>query len=183
MRNAPTLDTARLRLRPHRGDDFPAMHAMWADPEVTRHISGIPSSENASWQRSLRYAGHWALLGYGYWLIERRNDGAFVGEAGFADFRRTFDPPQPETAREPEAGWVLRADMHGQGYAIEALTRIFEWAETETDWRSSFCIIAPEHAASLRLAGKLGFNPIANIDLQGEVTLLRRSFDRPDLSA
>lgn len=175
----PQLETARLRLRPHRLADFDAMHAMWADPATTRYISGIPSTTEQSWHRLLRYAGHWQLLGFGYWLIERRADGAFVGEAGFADFRRAFAPPQPETVGEPEAGWVLRPEMQGHGYATEALTAMVAWAERHTTWASSFCIISPEHTASQRLAGRLGFAPVGTVDVHGEVTLLRRRFDRP----
>ena len=34
----PTLETERMRLRPHRLQDLDACVAMWADPVVTRHI-------------------------------------------------------------------------------------------------------------------------------------------------
>src|SRR5689334_15432931 len=38
----PVIETARLRLRGHRKSDFAACAALWADPVVTRYISGRP---------------------------------------------------------------------------------------------------------------------------------------------
>jgi RimJ/RimL family protein N-acetyltransferase len=61
----PVLETERLRLRGHRLDDFAACAAMWANPIVTRHFGQTLSGEE-SWNRVLRYVGHWALLGFGY---------------------------------------------------------------------------------------------------------------------
>ena len=41
-----------------------------------------PATREEAWARLLRYAGHWALLGYGFWLVEDRTTGSFVGEVG-----------------------------------------------------------------------------------------------------
>lgn len=60
---APTLETERLILRPHRVQDFEAVAALWAEPEVVRFISGTPSAPEESWARLLRYIGHWQALG------------------------------------------------------------------------------------------------------------------------
>ena len=48
---------------------------MWSDAEVTRFIGGKPLSGEEVWARILRYAGHWSMLGYGYWLIEEKATG------------------------------------------------------------------------------------------------------------
>ncbi len=61
---------------------------MWADPEVTRYIGGKPLTEEESWARLLRYVGHWSLLGFGYWVVEEKTTGNFIGEVGFADYKR-----------------------------------------------------------------------------------------------
>jgi RimJ/RimL family protein N-acetyltransferase len=74
----PVLETERLKLRGHRLDDFAPCAAMWADPLVTRHIGGIPLSAEESWTRLLRYVGHWALLGFGYWVVEEKATGNFA---------------------------------------------------------------------------------------------------------
>lgn len=151
---APRLETPRLILRGHRKEDFPAFAAMWAEPAVTRFILGKPSTEEESWSRLLRYAGHWALLGYGFWAVEERKSGEFIGEAGFADFHRTIDPPFGE---RPEVGWAIASRFHRMGYASEALSAIFAWGDRQFAARETACMIAPDNAASIRIAGKFGF--------------------------
>lgn len=64
----PTLETERLILRGHGVDDFGDSAAMWAEPEVVRHIGGRPFTREESWSRLLRYIGHWSALGFGYWV-------------------------------------------------------------------------------------------------------------------
>ena len=121
----PTIETGRLLLRGYRLDDFTACAALWADPYVTRFIGGRPLSAEESWARLLRYAGHWGLLGFGYWVIEEKSSGEFVGELGFADWKREIEP----AIQVPEAGWVLATEAHGKGYATEALPRAaLAWA-------------------------------------------------------
>ena len=84
---APTLETERLVLRAHRVEDFSDLAALWADPVVTRFISGVPQTAEESWSRLLRYAGHWLLLGFGYWAVEEKATGNFLGEVGFDSTR------------------------------------------------------------------------------------------------
>ncbi|WP_439597073.1 GNAT family N-acetyltransferase [Falsiroseomonas sp.] len=144
----PVLETVRLRLRPHVAADFPALAALWANPEVTRHI-GRPSTAEESWARMLRYAGLWRLCGFGYWAVEDRETGTYLGDVGFADFRRATAPQLPDM---PEIGWVLAPAAHGRGVATEAATAALAWLG-----RPCFCIIAPANTGSLRVAAKLGF--------------------------
>ncbi len=113
---APRLETPRLVLRAHEARDLDAVAALWSDPEVVRYISGTPFTRAESWSRILRYAGLWPIVGYGYWAVEERATGRFVGDVGLADFARELSPPIYET---PEAGWVLSPLMHGKGYATE----------------------------------------------------------------
>src|SRR5258706_4203555 len=93
MIHIPTLTTERLTLTGHTLDDFSDSAAMWSDPAVTRHIGGRPSSEEEVWARLMRYAGHWALKGFGYWLVRERLGGRVVCEGRFAHRRRQLGPP------------------------------------------------------------------------------------------
>src|SRR5690242_18830997 len=113
-----TIETPRLLMRPHTLADYAATAAMWAEPAVVKYISGTPSTPEQSYSRLLRYAGHWEMLGYGYWVVEDRASGRFIGEVGFADYRREIDPPLHGM---PELGWALAPDAHGHGYATEAV--------------------------------------------------------------
>ena len=109
---APVVETERLILRPHRLEDFETYQKMWANPEVTRFIGGRPRTREESWIRFLRHAGSWSMLGYGYWAIEEKAAGGFVGEAGFHDMKRDIEP---SIEGVPEAGWVLGAGLSGAG--------------------------------------------------------------------
>ena len=87
----PRIETGRLVLRGHRADDLQDCARMWGDRDVTRYIGGKPFSREEVWSKILRYAGHWSLLGFGYWVIADRASGRFLGEAGFADFKRRIE--------------------------------------------------------------------------------------------
>ena len=167
---APTLETERLVLRAHRMSDFAESAAMWADPSVTRHISGAPLTPEASWSRLLRYAGHWRLLGFGYWAVETRAGCEFVGEVGLADYRRgTLLPPRNGV---PEAGWVLKAAQHGKGFASEAAKCALAWADANLEAPATFCLLSPDHAASIHVARKLGYGGDEPASYQGKPALV-----------
>ncbi|WP_027235262.1 GNAT family N-acetyltransferase [Leisingera caerulea] len=167
----PVLETERLILRPHRVQDFAAVAALWAEPEVVRFISGQPSTLQDSWTRLLRYIGHWQALGYGYWAVTLRGSGKFIGEVGFADYRRAMEPP---LVGIPEAGWVLAPDMHGRGLATEAVRRIHQWAAEATDWAETACLLDPSHAASQKVARKLGYAPAGEAVYKGAPALVMK---------
>ncbi|KFL31585.1 hypothetical protein JP75_08635 [Devosia riboflavina] len=149
---SPVLETERLILRRHQVSDFEACCRLWGSEEVTRYIGGRPSTSEEVWSRILRYAGHWDLLGYGYFAVVERQSGALIGEFGLADFRRAIDPP----LRDPEAGWVLHPDFHGKGFAAEALMALLAWADAQ-DMARTCCLIDPENMPSLRLAKRMGY--------------------------
>jgi len=167
----PVIETARLRLRGHRAADFADCAAMWADPTVVRHIGGRPFSAEETWGKMLRYAGLWSLLGYGYWAIEERASDRYVGEAGFADFRREIEPSFDGM---PEAGWVLASWSHGQGFATEAVRAALAWGDRHFGARPTACIIVPEHAASIRVAQKCGYREFVQATYKGHATVMFR---------
>src|SRR5271170_5299569 len=139
----PVLETDWLKLRGHQLDDFVDCSAMWADPKVTQYTTGKPLSEEECWTRLLRYVGHWALLGFGYWVAEEKTTGNFVGEIGFADYKRDM---QPSLNGMPESGWILASHAHGKGYATEALRAAVRWGD-EHFGSPTACIIVPENVA------------------------------------
>jgi RimJ/RimL family protein N-acetyltransferase len=163
----PVLETERLKLRGHRMDDFPACAAMWADPVVTRHF-GHSFSEEESWTRFLRYFGHWSVLGFGSWLVEERATGNFVGEVGFANYRRAIEPPLDA----PEIGWALAAQFHGKGYATEAVRSVVAWGEEHFGPARTTCIIAPENLPSIRVAEKCSYRESRRTTYKGQPVIV-----------
>ena len=148
------LETERLLLRGHRVEDFDDSSAMWADPVVARYVGGKALSEEECWTKFLRYFGHWAVLRFGYWVVEEKGTGKFVGEVGFADYKRDIEPSLKGV---PEAGWVLASQAHGKGYATEAMRAVIAWGEAHFGAVRTACIIHPENAGSIRVAEKCGY--------------------------
>ena len=150
-----TIETGRLRLRPYGLGDLAARSAMTADEEAMRFVNG-PQGPQENWFRLLRYAGHWALLGYGLFAVEERASGRFVGELGLADFRRGLGD---DFDAAPEAAWILARWGWGRGFGTEAMAAAIAWHEQAFGRSRTVCIIAPDNTPSLRLAEKLGYAP------------------------
>lgn len=155
---APELETERLRLRAHRAGDFDDSFALWCDPRVVRYISGRTSTPQQAWSRLMHYAGHWALLGFGYWALVEKTSGTFVGEAGLADFHREIDASMRNV---PEAGWVLAPRFAGRGYATEAMQAVLAWSDAQLGAARTVCMIDPQNLASIRVAEKCGYREFA----------------------
>ena len=169
MSIAPTLETDRLILRAHTLDDFNDCASLWADPAVVRYISGKPSSREETWSRLLRYIGHWQALGFGYWVVQEKHTGLFLGEVGFADYKREITPSLEGQA---EAGWVIAKVAHGRGIGEEAVRCMLDWADSHLAGREIVCIIDPAHQASIRLAHKVGFSFVVTTTYHGSQTRL-----------
>jgi RimJ/RimL family protein N-acetyltransferase len=148
---------------------------MWSDPRITRYTIGTPSPPPRTWTRILAYLGHWSLMGFGYWAVEDRSTGRYIGELGFADFKRELDPTLDGF---PELGWALAAHAHGQGLATEALRAAVAWGDAHLAATRTVCIISPDNPASLRVAEKLGYREYARTTKDGETEIL---FDRAAL--
>ena len=103
--SVPTLDTARLRLRPWHDEDLDPYAAMCADPEVMRYMGdGSPLSRDDAWRSMAMFVGHWQLRGYGMWAVEEQDSRTFVGRVGLH---------RPEGWPGLEVGWML--DRHWPG--------------------------------------------------------------------
>jgi RimJ/RimL family protein N-acetyltransferase len=153
MLTADTLTTNRLTMTPHGVADFDDLAALWADPAVVRLLGGVPGNAEDSWARLLRYAGNWALLGYGFWCVRRSDTGAYVGDVGFLDAKRTG---VAGFAGDPEIGWSLNVSQQGQGFATEAVLAALAWGEGR--FARTVAMINPRNTASQAVAQRCGFS-------------------------
>ena len=167
----PVIETERLRLRAFREGDLEAHARVMGDPDVVRHLGGTPFSREESWRRIAMSTGLWPLLGYGYWAVERREDGAYLGQAGFADFKRDL---QPSIEGLPEMGWIFAPHAQGQGYASEAVAAGLRWADEALEAREIAAIIDPENGPSIRVAERNGFSIREEATYRGAPILLFR---------
>ncbi|MCX5175986.1 GNAT family N-acetyltransferase [Streptomyces virginiae] len=107
------LHTERLVLRPWRDSDLDPWAAMNADPEVREHL-GDPLTRGQSEASMVRFRAAFDRRGYGWWAVEVRATGEFIGFAGMDD----VDDGMPFTG--VEIGWRLARASWGVGYATEA---------------------------------------------------------------
>jgi RimJ/RimL family protein N-acetyltransferase len=168
---APRIETARLILRQPEARDLGAHAAMLADPVVMRHLTGAALPREDAWRRLLQGPGLWSMLGYGYWSVERREDGAYIGQLGFADFKRDI---APSLEGLPEMGWLFASDAHGKGFASEGVRAALAWADETLRAPDIPAIISPGNAPSIRLAERVGFAPAGEALYRGEPTLIFR---------
>ena len=168
----PLLETTRLLLRGYRADDFDPWIAMWQDPNYYRYLSPEPLPTEEVWRTLLRSAGHWVVMGFGFWAIEVKATGEFIGAVGYLDGKRTIEPPLGDA---PEMGWVLDPAVHGLGYAREAAEAALAWAKNYFGPVRMVCIIHPDNEASLRLADKIGYREYARSTYHNDpIVLLER---------
>lgn len=169
MTAIPTLETGRLRLRAYRADDFDSHAALWADPAVTRFIGAHPITREQAWTRFLRYAGSWQMLGFGFWAVEEKTTGHFLGEAGFHDMKRELTPSLDGTL---ETGWAFMPEAQGKGIATETVGAVLAWGGAAYPGRRVTCIINPDNAASRRVAEKSGFREFGRTTYHGAPVVL-----------
>lgn len=150
----PVLETERLILREPREADLDAMAAFYAS-DRSRWVGG-PCDRFGASVRLMSGLGHWALRGYGWWLLAERASGAVVGRAGVGLFAG-WD--------EPELGWHIYDGFEGKGLAQEAARAARRHAATAWGMGPLISYIAHDNTRSRALAERLG----ARVEREGTV--------------
>jgi RimJ/RimL family protein N-acetyltransferase len=144
------IETPRLIVRAWRRTDAEPFQRINSDPEVQRYL-GIRGTREESNAALARQQASQAELGYCFWALERKADGAFLGFCGVR-------PGVPDTPIEDdlEIGWRLGSSFWGQGYAREAAAACLHWAFATLDAPRIAAITVPGNVRSWRLMERLG---------------------------
>ncbi len=144
------IETERLVLRPIGPEDCEDHIQMMLDPAVAANLSptGGPQSRHDLWRQFASYLGHWQMRGFGWFSVQEKETGAWVGRVG---------PWQPEGWPGLECGWSIARPFWGQGYAPEAAIGAVKWAFDQfPELPRIISCIAPANANSQRVAAKIG---------------------------
>jgi len=161
--NGPVVETERLILRRWREADIEPNTAMLADPAAARFITsdGTPVTDAfVGWRNAAIMAGHWALHGFGMFVVEEKQTGRFVGRVG---------PWLPANWPGFEIGWGIASGFRGRGYALEAARGSIDWAFVTFEIDQIIHCIDRENIASQSVARRLGAVIEREIDLFGHV--------------
>ena len=146
MSIGPTLETARLILRPISGEDFEPWAAFAADEEAARFLGG-PQPREAAWRMMCTMAGAWIVRGFSMFSVIEKDSGRWVGRLG---------PWRPEGWPGTEVGWGVAGEFAGKGYAHEGAAAAMDYAVDVLGWSTIIHTINPANTRSIRLAQRLG---------------------------
>jgi RimJ/RimL family protein N-acetyltransferase len=142
------IETERLILRnidPER--DFDAWARTMGDARTVQFLDGKVLDRALAWRHMAAMIGHWSIRGYGFFSVESKASGEWLGRVG---------PWYPEGWPEPEVGWTISPNHWGNGYATEAGRAAIEFAFTELGWQRVIHVILAGNDRSVAVAEKLG---------------------------
>lgn len=152
------IETERLILRPWTDADRASYCAFCADPEVRRYYPSVLTTEETEAMIDRMIAGL-ARDGFGFLVVERKSDGAMLGDVGLS--------PVPMPLRgnpKIEIGWLLGRRYWGNGYAPEAASACLSYAWDVLDADEVVAFTSIPNGPSQRVMEKIGMVR----DLQGD---------------
>ncbi|NNL66503.1 MAG: GNAT family N-acetyltransferase [Myxococcales bacterium] len=143
------VTTERLKLRPVAPADGAALEALFADPVVRRWLLDDTIMPRAWIDEVIAQSeADFAARRCGLWRVGAAEGDALVGVVGYRDF---FEPPVFEIL------WLLHPDHHGQGLAEEAVRAALRHGFEAGGLDPIRASTDAPNEASIRLAGRLGF--------------------------
>ena len=147
---APTLHTARLRLRPFTGAEADALFALHSSASVLRHWDAPPWREPVRAERFIAACQQMAEEGTGTRLaVDRVDDDAFIGWCSLT----RWNPDH----RSASISYCFDDAAWGRGYATEAARALLQWAFDSLDLNRVQAETDTRNGASARVLQKLGF--------------------------
>lgn len=157
--------TERCIIRELSLADLDDLFGLYADEELMKFTEGLYSYEEEKAFQQAYIDNMYRFYGYGMWLVFSKETGELLGRAGLE--HREYNG---ET--ELELGYLIGTRYQGQGYATEVCEAILRVAKEITDFPRINCLIDAKNTSSLRLAEKLGFSHME--DMETDKTIMKR---------
>ena len=155
-----TAETPRLRLRDWREEDIEPFIRHTNTESVMRWLGGAKSPDFVTSVVRDRFMRWQEELGFTFWVVERKEDGALLGFCGL----KRADAKPSTVLGEVEIGWRLREDAWGQGYAKEAATAALDFAFDEAGAERVVALTVEGNASSWGLMRRLGMQRREDLD-------------------
>jgi RimJ/RimL family protein N-acetyltransferase len=142
------IETARLILRdidPER--DFDSWARTMADERTVKFMDGKVQDRALAWRNMAAVIGHWKIRGYGFFSVESKETGEWLGRVG---------PWYTEGWPDPEIGWTISPEHWGHGYATEAARATLAYAFETLGWKHVVHVILTGNEASIGVAKNIG---------------------------
>ncbi|QYH34582.1 GNAT family N-acetyltransferase [Salinibacterium sp. M195] len=153
---APTLETERLRLRPHRIDDATRWFEIQSSSDVQEFTSWPERTRIESYAHLQHRTKHVVLKQADDFLaLAIEHEGELIGDVSLHLRSVAL------SSRSAEISWILHPDQYGQGYAGEAAAAMMEFAFTRVKVQWLVAVIEENNVASIALAERLGFRQIS----------------------
>jgi [ribosomal protein S5]-alanine N-acetyltransferase len=168
------LLTERLELRAFESGDLETLHAVYGDPEVTRHIPDYPTLDHT--RRALDIHVRGARAGKpAFWALIERESGELIGDAGLG----LIEGVGPEF----ELGYTLGPRWWGRGYATEAAMAVRDYALGPLALPEVLALVRPANAASINVLEKIGMERVGTRDAYGAQHLVYCTVSVPSMPA
>ena len=161
------LETDRLILRRLTVDDAPFILALLNDPAWIKYIGdrGVRTIDDARANILNVHIATYERLGFGFYLTERKSDGAPIGLCGLI---------HREGLEDVDIGFALLPDFRAGGYASEAALAVMAYANNDLKLTRIVGITSHDNVSSIKLLEKIGlkFERMVTLPkIEGEVML------------
>lgn len=142
------FETDRLILREMTEEDYEAIYAFLADPDVMKYYPHTFDEEKVkNWIK--RNIERYQIFGFGLWAVVLKETGEVIGDCGL-----TMQLINGQI--KPEVGYHIRKDKQRKGYGSEAARACRDWTFEHTPFNIVYSYMKSTNVASYSTAAAMG---------------------------